>query len=125
MMELLFLVVICSLFCFGFNYATLYTPNFDVMTNDSKRKELYPVDDKKEVLWFIRYYGNKWFPLYLTKPLYGCLMCMGSVYGTLFYFGYALNAGSVINSLMLIKCVVVITAVTGLNRILKGIAQLP
>lgn len=122
MAELILLIIICSLWCFGFNYAVLYTPNFDMMSNN--KKEIYPTDNKKEVLWFIRYYGNKWLPLWVTKPIYGCLSCMGSVHGIIFYWSYVLLSPGRITPLNFILCVVVITAVTGLNRILRQLAQL-
>lgn len=123
--SLILLIIICSFWCFGFQYCTLYTPNMGFKNNDiMKQVELYPTDPKKELLWFIRYYGNLCLPVWLTKPLYGCLMCMSSVHGSIFYWGYILTHPGRINLLTFILWVVTVMAVAGLNRLLKQIAQL-
>lgn len=123
MTELIQLIFICSLWCLGFNYATLYTPLMGQVNDGEGIKELYPVDDKKEILWFIRYYTRN-LPKCITKPLYGCLMCMGSLHGSLFYWAYILNTPGRINGLTIVLWVVVITAVSGMNRLLKGMSSL-
>lgn len=124
MLELIELIFINSLFIIGFNYSTLYLINRDQKPSGTGLtfKEIIPFD--REILWFIRYYGNQWLPKSLTKPIYGCLMCMSSFWGTIFYWAYTLNSNQIINSLTLIKWVVVVVVVCGMNRVLKGIAQL-
>lgn len=117
MVDLILLIVICSLVCFGVNYATLYNPRYDLMTN--QRIEVVPTDT--EVLWFIRYYGNKWLPKGVTKPLYGCVVCMSSVYSSLVYWGFIFCSHQEINSLTILKWVVVVPAVAALNRFLNKI----
>lgn len=121
-MQIIELIFITSLFCFGFNYVTSYIPEFDYISGQNP-KEVTPTKEK-ELLWFIRFYGNKYLPIYIQKPLYSCPMCMASIWGSVFYWGSVLNTEQVINSLILIKWLAVVVAISGLNRVIKGIAQL-
>ncbi len=119
--SLIQLIIITSLFCFGFNYVVTYIPMFEYQAG---RNSTEIIPKEREVLWFIRFYGNRYLPVWIQKPLYSCPMCMASIWGSIFYWGSVLNTDQIINSLTLIKWVAVVVAVSGLNRIIKGIAQI-
>lgn len=121
MEGLILLIIICSLFCVGFNYSTSYVPVYEHVAGQLPKEQ---IPDKTELLWFIKYYGNKFLPVYIQKPLYGCLMCMSSIWGSIFYWGYVLNSPGRINGLTIIIWVVVVMAVCGLNRIVKQASQI-
>jgi hypothetical protein len=126
MMQIIELIVITSLFCFGFNYATLYTPNFtsELNAGGDGFTQLQTIPKDRELLWFIRYYGDKYLRKEVTKPIYGCLMCMGSVWGSVFYWSFVFGNESIINSKTIVIWVVVVAATSGLNRVLRGISQI-
>lgn len=44
--------------------------------------EAYPYGkpDNPMIFWWVRWYGRKWLPKMLRKPLYECLPCMGSLH---------------------------------------------
>lgn len=41
----------------------------------------------KMIFWRVKYYGDKWFGEYWTKPFYNCCTCMASIHGTWFFVG--------------------------------------
>jgi len=120
MSDYILLILWCSLFIFGWHYATLYTPNF-IHDQALGQREIKPNDT--EIAWWFRYYTRN-LPKWIKKPLINCQMCMSSVYGSIFYWGYVLNTPGRINGLTIILWVAVVVAITGLNRIIKQIAQL-
>lgn len=119
MTDYFLLIILCSLFCFGWHYSTLYTPKFVL----KGLVEVEVIPEKREIAWWFRYY-TKDFPVCIRKPLIGCVICMASVYGSLFYWGYVLNSGKIINSETFVLWVVTVVATAGLNRILSQIAQI-
>lgn len=125
MADYILLILWSSLFIFGWDYATLYTKNIEnkVVGDKTIPIEHYPLDTKKEIAWWFRYYTRN-LPTYIKKPLITCVMCMASLYGSLFYWVYVLNTEKPITSLTLVLWVVTVVAISGLNRILKQIAQI-
>lgn len=41
---------------------------------------------KGMILGWLGDIGDRWLPLFIQKPLYGCLPCMSSVWGTALWF---------------------------------------
>jgi hypothetical protein len=107
-----------SLFIFGWHYATLYDPVESTEQNPFGKKA-----KNKEIFWFFRFYiGNllvKLFPkngATIAKPIIRCVVCMASVYGTLFYF--------IFTDRNLFVWPIFVIALAGLNHIIKAIAQI-
>jgi hypothetical protein len=92
----LHLLLITSLFIFGFNYATLYVS-----------------DEEHNILWHITYQSEKVFGGKWSKPICTCVVCMASVWGTLFYLTFGQN-------MSIQSYVIFVFALAGLNRILKN-----
>lgn len=44
------------------------------------------INGTKNILWFVKYYGDIYFPSWLRKPLYDCPRCMASIHSTYVYF---------------------------------------
>ncbi len=44
------------------------------------------IDGTKNILWFIKWNGDKYLPIWLRKPLYDCPRCMASLHSTYVYF---------------------------------------
>lgn len=135
MIDIILLSIIISLFIFGWNYAITYTPIYNYIPTDKKEdgqiihKQIEVEPDKKtrEIAWFFRFYIRKVLVLlfkdsadYFGKPIYGCVVCMASVYGTMFYWSYIINIGQIINSKTIILWVVVVVMVAGINRVLRS-----
>jgi hypothetical protein len=113
-MEILLTALIASLAILGFHYTTLYSP-VDVDEQHPYGKSAAD----KEIFWWYRWYlGNLLHntPVQmLIKPLFGCVICMSSIYGTLIYF--AMTPHMDVKSWIL---TVLVTA--GISRVLKGAA---
>ena len=127
MTNILLLSLITSLFIFGWQYATTYMANnsFDNTQQPIKRVEKKPVD--YEVLgllrWYVRCILIKLFPNkvdYIMKPLFGCPVCMASVYGTCFYWAYFVNSHQSLNFKSFLFWAVAIVVTSGINRIIKS-----
>jgi len=95
MIEMLF---INSLYIFGLYNAVSYELDVD-------RK---PVS--KELLWFVSYY-LKGAPIWVKKPLFGCVACMASVHSWPYWL---IND---VNFLSLCLYIIYIFALSGLNAI--------
>lgn len=65
--------IITSLFCIGLYYSTSYE-------NDKFGKPI-----EKNILWFVRYYVQKWIGEPYGKPFILCPQCMASFWGVVFY----------------------------------------
>ena len=68
--------LITSLFICGLYYATSYELN----------REGQPTE--KNVLWFFRFYVEKYIGEPFGKPIILCPQCMASFWGAIVYFGY-------------------------------------
>ena len=44
--------------------------------------------NSKFVLWFLRYWSDRAFGQFMTKPLFSCIPCMSSVWGSLAWWAY-------------------------------------
>lgn len=91
-------IILTSLWIWGFYYAT--------------RVQYSLIELKftqKEILWFVKWYGDKYLPEWIRKPLYDCPMCMASAHSLVLslYFGIDLTI------LIFIPCV------CGLNYIIN------
>lgn len=126
--TLLTIILISSLFIFGWSYCTTYTPT-GLETNVHKPFNPFGTGAKdKEVAWWFRFYiGNfiyKHVPFLkpMLKPLFMCEVCMSSVYGSIIYwlFLYILGPLSVVN---IVLWPFTIVAIAGLNRLIKMIMQ--
>ena len=74
-MEFLLLLIINSLFIVGLHHATTYelTRFGDVLKTESR------------LLWPLRYYAEQYLTTWIYKPLIGCVACMASFWGTIFF----------------------------------------
>jgi hypothetical protein len=127
MTQLIELMLLASMFIFGFNYITTYTPQ-DIQPDENNDPPINPFGNsatQKQVLWFIRFYiGNfiyKKAPLLkpLLKPLFMCNVCMSSIYGSLFYLVYAGVVGFTIKTILIwpIFCICLAGLVRTIDRI--------
>jgi hypothetical protein len=104
MIDLLIILILNSLVCFGFYNACLHLPE-DVFNN---RKE------QKGVLWFIEKWAiNKWF----YKPLCGCVPCMASFHSTYVYFTFLFVADKLELGYFIIYPLYIL-ALSGLNYLI-------
>lgn len=67
------------------------------------------------ILWRLKKYLCC-LPYFIQKPLFDCLICMASVWGTVLYFGYWYNDFS-------FQWIVFILALAGLNTIASSIIE--
>lgn len=98
------LLFTASFFIFGLNYAVGST----VLVEEEKETII-----EKNILWFVGYYGDMFIPEFWTKPLYNCVMCMASFWGSLFYVTFT-------PEIDILKWGVFIVVLAGLNRLLKS-----
>jgi hypothetical protein len=66
-------IIISSLVIVGLYYSTYY--ELDEKGNPCE----------KNILWFFRFYVDKYVNVYLAKPIISCPRCMASIYGTICY----------------------------------------
>lgn len=45
-----------------------------------------PVKETKNILWFIKYFGDNHLSAFWRKPIYDCPRCMASIHSTYVYF---------------------------------------
>jgi len=76
MITLLLMLPMNCLFCIGIH----------IITNYEENEVGQPTD--KMILWWLRYLSIKHIGIYWSKPLFLCLPCMASVWGTIFYFTF-------------------------------------
>jgi hypothetical protein len=97
--------ILTSLFCGGLYYAADY--------DEDGTGKIYG-----QILWPFKYYLTYWLDEYWAKPFIGCLRCMGSFWGTLFYCNNYWTEYSVIDHIIFIF---VVSALNGLyGRIIEG-----
>lgn len=65
--DILVLLILNSLYIFGFANATEHSSKVDYVPYD------------KEILWFIRYYLRK-APKWIKNPIFDCVVCMASLH---------------------------------------------
>lgn len=103
-MEFILLIIITSLFINGLHWATYYELHRVNVGKDYFRMERNP--NESNVLWFLRYYPEKYFPPFIYKPLIGCIQCMSSIWGSLFYWWtYPITIESVVQWVVFVMCV--------------------
>ncbi len=97
-----------SLFIFGWNYAT----DYDMTTGNE-------LNHFRNALWFVRYWTFMGLisirQVWLMKPLFTCVICQSSVYGSLGYWLFCPNAN-------LIEWPIYVVVLAGLTRLLKSFA---
>ena len=50
---------------------------------------------EKQPLWFVRYYGSRFIPEVLMKPICMCIVCMSSVHSLyVFWYNYELSVSN-------------------------------
>lgn len=127
-MTLLTIIIISSLFCYGFEYTTVYTPTGIESREDNNINPFGTGAKQKEINWWFRFYiGNfiyKHAPFLkpLLKPLFMCIVCMSSIYGSLIYWTLMGISGPITWTTLALWPISV-TCVAGLNRIIKMITQ--
>ena len=86
MTNILILLIFNSLFIFGVYKLTWYQAQ--VMVNEPTKElfTLVPTVTNRELLWFISFYGKKWFGYETMKPICLCPSCMSSVWGSIFFW---------------------------------------
>lgn len=116
--DFFYSLLTASLFIFGLYYSTLYDPIESTDSNPFGKNA-----ENKEIFWFFRFYiGNllvRIFPkkgAVFAKPIIRCVVCMASIYGTLFYFLFTNRD--------LFLWPVFLGALAGLNLIIKSISQI-
>lgn len=125
--TLLIIIIISSLFCFGWEYTTVYTP-IGIEQGITDINPFGTGAKQKEINWWFRFYiGNfiyKYAPILkpLLKPLFMCIICMSSVYGSLIYWTLMLLSGPITWIIIALWPISVICT-AGLNRIIKMITQ--
>jgi hypothetical protein len=114
MIDLILLLIINSLVCFGFWNACLYIPEVIKKTEYHKCAKCFEVveEEQKGVLWFIEKWAkDKWF----YKPLCGCLPCMASFHSSYVYWAFQ---PFTLESLIIYP--VYILALSGLNYLIES-----
>lgn len=130
MVSIILLSIITSLFIFGWSYANTYVINNTFVPNEDPTQPAKRIQNKPndfEVLgllhWNVRVFVNWVSPKYvdyIMKPLFGCPVCMSSVYGTVFYLGYVIKSNQHINSETFIMWGVQVVCTAGLNTIIRN-----
>jgi hypothetical protein len=92
-----------------------YCCDYDLSRPDDQGKQV-PADDAKNIFWFVKWWLVRKAPLWLTKPLCGCMMCMASVWGLVFILPTLVFSLPVWENLTLV--VVYCMALCGINRII-------
>lgn len=93
--EFIILLLINAFWILGFNRACSYELEDICRYDDDLKPEQGIVPGSKNILWFVAYYGEKYLPWYLQKPLYDCPKCMGSLHSIYPYFivyGFSLES---------------------------------
>ena len=109
MINLLLLLLLNSLVCFGFWNACLYEKTHKTYSDEKGFTQHY----NKGVLWRLEQWAvNKWF----YKPLCGCLPCMASFHSIYVYWLF--NAFT-LNNLLIYP--IYILALSGLNYLIDRI----
>jgi len=97
MIDLIALILICSSISVGFYASCQFDGDeeFDKASKLIKKNWPEPEQDSKMIFWWVRYYIGKHISYFHSKPLYSCIICMGSVHSMiptlLFLFYYDLN----------------------------------
>jgi hypothetical protein len=124
---MLSIIIIASLVIFGLDYTFVYSPIHKDYTLDSKGELVNPYGDEavhKQINWWFRFYVGRFISLHakflkpFLKPLFGCVVCMSSVWGSLVYW---LMQPLTLDSL--ITWIPAVCAIAGLNRIIQMITQ--
>ena len=114
MIDLLILLVINSLVCFGFWNACLFERLPDKWDD---RKSIVVEQYNKGVLWFVEKWSNdKWF----YKPLCGCLPCMASLHSVYPYW-ILMFVSDEMNLKSILFYQIYIVALSGLNYLIESV----
>jgi len=76
LITLLLLLAVNALSVIGFHYSVMFA--------NVKAKGI--LEDSKNILWRVKYYGDLYLPSFLQKPLYSCMKCMSSIHASYVYF---------------------------------------
>ena len=78
-------VTFSSLMATGFYAACQFDGDeeFDKADKFIQKQWPKPNGEQAMIFWFVRYYLGKVIPYFWTKPLYSCIICMGSVHSLL------------------------------------------
>ncbi len=88
--ELIALVILCSAISIGFYASCQFDgdEDFDKASKLVKKNWPNPEQDSKMIFWWVRYYIGRHISYYYSKPLYSCIICMGSVHSVLPTIGW-------------------------------------
>lgn len=128
--EMILLMLMACLFIFGWHYSTAYTPQGVELDEQGNCTNPYGTTaHDREIAWWFRFYiGNfvmrraRWAEP-LLKPLFQCVVCMSSLYGSAFYWAHALVVDSSINSATVCMWPVFVVCLAGMNRVVKMATQ--
>lgn len=82
--NLFALLVLNAMWIVGF-YTACYCEIVEGYDNKTCSVKLGPVYQTKMILWRVKYYSNKWFGEFWSKPICDCPPCMASIH-SLWYF---------------------------------------
>ena len=118
MTNILILLLLNSLYIFGLYKVVWYNV---VVENDAENFKLPPTVRNRELLWFIAFYGKKWFGYEFMKPICLCPSCMSSVHGSLFFLIAIITKFVVCATVIhiIVLWAVYILALCGLNYIVS------
>ena len=128
------IIIISSLICFGLNYCYHYEARWaeGYLPEDNYFGNVEPMRENREILWFVRFYIGNYinylFPksyITITKPLFNCVVCMASVYGSATYWiNWYFYTNQDFTYLTVLKWLAVVVATAGLNRIIRNLTQM-
>lgn len=111
MINLLGLLLLNSLVCFGFWNACMYENTGEIEYINGKIHYKY----NKGVLWRLdKWARDKWF----YKPLCGCVPCMASLHSTYVYFTFLYVTDQMVLGYFLIYPIYII-ALSGVNYLIE------
>ncbi len=103
MIEIFPILILNSLYIFGFANATQYGLDVD----------LKPDPEDRELFWFIRW-GLRNAPKWVQKPIFGCVVCMASLHSWPYLF-----YNPELTILNVVTYIIYIFALSGFNAIVN------
>ncbi len=109
LIEIALLLILNSLVIIGLHRAALYYVNPEDGTI---------LQDSKGILWAVKFYTEKTFGEFYSKPLISCVSCMASVHSTYVYWAWVYFTGFEMFHVALY--LMYIPALSGLNYIVNS-----
>jgi len=109
---IVFLFLFNSLEIFGFHYACKFE-------RDPRNKVW---EDSKEILWFVKFYSEKWLGEKWSKPVCNCVICMASLHSLIIWIPIYIYLP--FSFMLIYSHIIYVTALAGFNRIIAGLKAL-